>query len=125
MARIRSKDTQPEMRVRRFLSAAGLRYRLHVRTLPGCPDLVFAGRRTVVQIRGCWWHQHPGCPAARIPKTRTEWWATKFARNVARDTEVDVALVAAGWRVLVIWECETKREECLAALAEDLMSAMT
>jgi len=120
MARIRAKDTKPEMRVRRALWANGLRYRLHVRALPGCPDLVFTSRRTVVQVRGCWWHQHPGCVAAKIPRTRTAWWAAKLQRNVERDTQADAELRSAGWQVIVIWECETKRSECIAAVVDKL-----
>lgn len=120
MSRIRGKDTIPEMRVRRALWASGLRYRLHDKRLPGTPDLVFPGRRAVVFVHGCFWHCHEGCPANRIPKTRTEWWAAKLNRNRARDAEVHSALEAAGWRVFVIWECETGRRENLIALIEDL-----
>ncbi len=120
MARIRGKDTQPEMRVRRALWAAGLRYRLHDKRLPGRPDLVFPGRHTVVMIHGCFFHMHEGCANFRLPKTRTEWWAAKLARNRARDAEVRAALEAAGWRVIVVWECETERVECLEALVREL-----
>ena len=120
MARVRSKDTAPEWRVRRALWAAGLRYRLYVRSLPGCPDIVFAGRRAVVQVRGCFWHSHQGCPAARIPKSRVEWWTAKLARTVERDAESDAALAEAGWRVFVVWECETTDAERLTTLVREL-----
>ena len=120
MSRIRSKDTQPELRVRRALWAAGLRYRLHVRTLPGCPDIVFAGRRAVVQIRGCFFHAHKGCANFRLPKTRSDWCAAKLARNVERDAAADAALTAAGWRVFVVWECEIDNAERLATLVDEI-----
>jgi DNA mismatch endonuclease, patch repair protein len=124
MSRIRAKNTQPEMRVRRALWAAGLRYRLHDRRLPGCPDLVFPGRRTVIQIQGCFWHAHEGCANFRLPKTRSEWWATKLERNRARDVEVRARLEAAGWRVFVMWECETTSAGRLATLIASLRSPL-
>lgn len=120
MARIRGKDTQPEMMVRRAFWAAGLRYRLHDKRLPGNPDLVFPGRRTVVFVHGCFWHCHEGCGNFRIPKTRTEWWAAKLARNKARDAEVCARLEALGWEVVVIWECEAAVRERLTAVIERL-----
>jgi DNA mismatch endonuclease, patch repair protein len=120
MSRIRGKNTEPEMRVRRALWASGLRYRLHDRHLPGCPDLVFPARRTVIQVQGCFWHAHEGCASFRVPKTRSEWWANKFERNKARDIEVRAKLATAGWRVLVIWECETTSIGRLEALIERL-----
>lgn len=120
MARIRGKDTGPEMAVRRAFWAAGLRYRLYDKSLPGKPDLVFPGHRTVVFVHGCFWHSHEGCPNFRLPKSRTDWWAEKLARNKARDAEVRAALEAAGWRVIVVWECETEREDCLQALAREM-----
>lgn len=120
MSRIRGRDTKPEMTVRRSLWAAGLRYRLHDKRLPGNPDLVFPGRRTVVFVHGCFWHCHEGCNNFRIPKTRTEWWAVKLARNKARDEAVRTALEAAGWRVIVIWECEVADRRLLDELASKL-----
>ena len=109
MALVRSRDTKPEMRVRRALHAAGLRYRLHDRRLPGVPDLVFASRRIVVFVHGCFWHRHPGCAAARLPKSRQEFWEPKLAGNVERDKRKRAELEEEGWTVLVIWECETKQ----------------
>lgn len=104
MSRIRGRDTKPEMLVRRALHARGLRYRLHDRKLPGRPDLVFARYRATVFVHGCFWHMH-GCALSKLPATRQEFWRTKLARNATRDREAIDALEAAGWRVMVIWEC--------------------
>lgn len=123
MSRIRGKDTQPELVVRRAFWAAGLRYRLYDKRLPGSPDLVFPGRRIAVFIHGCFWHCHEGCRNFRIPKTRTEWWVAKLARNKARDAEVCAKLQAAGWRVIVIWECEVANRKLLDELANKLKMA--
>lgn len=120
MSRIRGKDTKPELAVRRALWAAGLRYRLHDKQLPGRPDLVFPKRRTVVFVHGCFWHSHEGCVKFQMPKTRADWWAAKLERNKARDTQVHAELEAAGWRVLVIWECEVADVKRLDVLAEAL-----
>lgn len=117
MALIRGRDTKPEMRVRKALHATGLRYRLHDRRLPGAPDLVFPSRRIALFVHGCFWHQHPGCTAARMPKSRLDFWEPKLAGNVARDARHMVELKAAGWTPLVIWECETRDAQRLAALA--------
>ena len=108
MSGIRGKDTRPEMLVRRYLHACGLRFRLHLGGLPGHPDLVFPRYRTVVFVHGCFWHRHTGCRLATTPATRAEFWAGKFARNVARDQSDAAALTAMGWQVLTIWECETR-----------------
>lgn len=116
MARIRGKDTVPELPVRRAVWAAGLRYRLHDRRLPGRPDLVFSGKRVAVFVHGCFWHCHEGCNRFRIPKTRTDWWMTKLGRNNARDAEVRAAIEVAGWNVVVIWECEAERPDRLEEL---------
>lgn len=107
MARIRGKDTIPELLVRRGLHALGLRYRLYGRGLPGRPDMVFRRHRAVVFTHGCFWHRH-GCTLFRWPKTRAGFWADKLRRNRERDQETLVAVSAAGWRVLVIWECALK-----------------
>lgn len=106
MSRVRSVDTKPEMLVRRTLWRAGLRYRLHDRNLPGKPDIVFKAKRVAVFVHGCFWHGHEGCPRHRIPKTRSEWWAAKIARNKERDEAAMKALTVMGWRVIVLWECE-------------------
>jgi DNA mismatch endonuclease, patch repair protein len=132
MARVKGRNTGPEMRLRRALHARGLRYRLHGAAaggkLAGSPDLVFAGRRAAVFVHGCFWHRHPGCPAASTPSTRTDYWLPKFERNVARDAVARTALRAAGWRVAVVWECALKRggvEAAADALAEWLESDAT
>lgn len=108
MSAIRGKDTRPEMLVRRYLHACGIRFRLHSRQLPGRPDIVLPRFRTVVFVHGCFWHRHPACHLASTPATRAEFWATKFSRNVERDRANASALAAMGWQVLTIWECETR-----------------
>lgn len=118
MALVRSRDTKPEMRVRKALHAAGLRYRLHDRRLPGSPDLVFPSRRVALFVHGCFWHRHEGCAAARLPKSRLEFWGPKLAGNVLRDQRQREALEADGWTVLVMWECETRDPNALRALAK-------
>ncbi len=107
MGRIRNKNTAPEMLLRRELHKRGLRFRLHRRDLPGCPDLAFPGLRAVVFVNGCFWHGHD-CPKFILPKTRTEFWAAKIARNRARDASVLEELSARGWRTRVVWECALK-----------------
>jgi len=112
MSRIRSKDMKPEMVVRRLVHAMGYRYRLHRKDLPGKPDLVFGPRRKVIFAHGCFWHQHsdPACKIARIPKSKLEYWEPKLARNTERDRQRQVELKRQGWKVLVVWECETKQK---------------
>jgi DNA mismatch endonuclease (patch repair protein) len=108
MSRVGAKDTKPEMVVRRMLHAAGYRYRLHAKDLPGKPDLVFPARRKVVFINGCFWHRHRGCAHARLPKSRTEFWTEKLERNRERDERNVEALRELGWEVLTVWECEVR-----------------
>lgn len=105
----RGKDTSPELMVRRALHAAGVRFRLHDRRLPGSPDIVLASRRMVVEVRGCWWHGH-SCLGGRQSKTRTAFWQAKVARNQARDARNEGALRDQGWEVLVAWECDLRRD---------------
>jgi DNA mismatch endonuclease (patch repair protein) len=119
MSRIRGKDTKPEMLVRHYLHAHGLRYRLHDKSLPGTPDLVLPRYRTVIFVHGCFWHAHEGCRYYVVPKTRTEFWLNKIGRNVANDFRQQAELRAQGWRVLTVWECELRpphREATLEAL---------
>lgn len=111
MAGIRGKDTRPEMLLRRSLHAAGFRYRLHCKELPGKPDLVFPRRGAVIFVHGCFWHRHPGCRFATTPATRPEFWNEKFRKNVERDLRDREALAAALWRVAIVWECALKSEE--------------
>jgi DNA mismatch endonuclease (patch repair protein) len=108
MARVRSKDTGPELIVRRLVHALGYRYRLHRIDLPGKPDMVFVGRRKVVFVHGCFWHGHRGCARARIPAANRQYWDTKIARNKARDRERTNALRRAHWGVLTLWECQLR-----------------
>jgi DNA mismatch endonuclease (patch repair protein) len=105
MSAIRGRDTKPELVVRRFLHSRGLRYRLHVRGLPGRPDLVFLRYRTVVFVHGCFWHRHRGCRFAVLPKSNRRFWLAKLSGNVRRDARHSHKLRRAGWRVLTIWEC--------------------
>ncbi|MDE8588343.1 very short patch repair endonuclease [Arthrobacter sp. NQ4] len=106
MAKIRSKDTKPEIMLRRVLHRDGLRYRLHDRQLPGKPDLVFAGRRKVIFVNGCFWHGHD-CPVgSRLPKSNTQFWADKRLRNQERDARQRIQLREQGWNYLDVWECE-------------------
>lgn len=107
MALIHARDTKPELAVRRLLHGLGYRYRLHVGALPGRPDLVFASRRKVIFVHGCFWHQHASatCKLARLPKSRLDFWLPKLERNRERDRETRAALRRLGWRALVVWEC--------------------
>jgi DNA mismatch endonuclease (patch repair protein) len=118
MSKVRSRDTQPEMRVRHALHALGLRYRLHRKDLPGSPDVVFPRQQVAVFVHGCFWHQHPGCKRASIPETRRKFWSAKLKKNVERDCAALSALEIAGWSVEVIWECETKNSAVLTGRAE-------
>lgn len=106
MAAIPSKDTGPEMIVRKLVHSLGYRYRLHSAKLPGKPDLVFPGRHKAIFVHGCFWHRHKGCPKTSIPMTRIEFWREKFQANVARDRRVKHMLEEDGWNVLVLWQCE-------------------
>lgn len=114
MAKVRSKDTKPEMAVRRLVHGMGYRYRLHCAALPGRPDLAFASRKKAILVHGCFWHGHAGCPAHRIPKTRRAYWKAKIEGNQARDKLARGRLKRLGWGTMVVWECETKRPEKLA-----------
>lgn len=109
MSQIKGKDTKPEMLVRRFLHAKGFRYKLHDKTLPGKPDLVLPRYKTVIFIHGCFWHGHQHCRYYVIPKTRTEWWVNKINGNIANDRKAEALLAQAGWKVIIIWECELKK----------------
>lgn len=110
MSRIRGRDTKPEILVRKGLHSRGLRYRLHDRTLPGRPDLVFPKYRTVIFVHGCFWHLH-GCSLSKLPETHEEFWRQKLTTNKSRDAEVVTKLMADGWRVLLIWECAIRGRE--------------
>ena len=111
MRAVKRAHTAPEMIVRQELHALGLRFRLHRRDLPGSPDIVLPRLRTVIFVHGCFWHRHSDCRYATRPKTRQEYWLPKFAANIERDARKEAQLQALGWRVLLVWECETKRRE--------------
>lgn len=106
MASIRSKNTKPERAIRRFLFSLGYRFRIHRKDLPGSPDIVFMSRKKAIFINGCFWHLHPGCSKARLPKTNQDYWIPKLERNRLRDRSSSEALLSMGWEVLTIWECE-------------------
>jgi DNA mismatch endonuclease (patch repair protein) len=108
MSQIRSKNTKPEMLVRKFLHACGFRFRLHAKDLPGKPDLVLPKFKTVIFVHGCFWHGHDNCRYYVIPKTRTEWWLNKINRNKENDRKAIDKLESAGWRIIEIWECQIK-----------------
>ena len=107
MSRIRGRDTKPEMQIRRGLHARGLRFRLHVRDLPGRPDLVFPRHQAAILVHGCFWHGHD-CPLFRMPASRAEFWSAKIASNKTRDVRAHAALQQLGWRILTVWECSLK-----------------
>jgi DNA mismatch endonuclease (patch repair protein) len=113
MRMIRSKDTSPELTVRRLVHGMGYRYRLHVASLPGKPDLVFPRLKKIVEIRGCFWHQHPGCIDSHIPKSRADYWKPKLACNQSRDAANERHLRSEGWTTLVLWECEITHRHLL------------
>jgi DNA mismatch endonuclease (patch repair protein) len=123
MARIKGKDTAPEHRARRAAHALGLRFRLHRRDLPGTPDMVLPSRRVALFVHGCFWHQHAGCGKARRPQTRPDYWAAKFKANTERDVRTSATLAAAGWRVVVLWECETEDADRLRRLIGERVGA--
>ena len=109
MSRIRSKNTKPEMALRTALFKAGYRYRLHAKHLPGKPDLVLPKYKTVIFVHGCFWHLHENCRDGRLPKSKLEYWEPKLNRNVERDNIHQNALLSLGWKVIVVWECEIKK----------------
>src|SRR5687767_2972175 len=113
MARIRSKNTSPEMIIRRLVYEMGFRYRLHVAHLPGKPDVVFTRLKKIIDVRGCFWHQHKGCIDSHIPKSRHKYWHPKLNKNKERDKRNEAKLRAEGWNILTLWECELKDVEPL------------
>jgi len=108
MARVKSKGTRPEMVVRRLLFSLGYRYRLHDRSLPGSPDIVFKRKKKAIFVHGCFWHRHDGCALARLPKSRLDFWIPKLEGNRERDARKLLQLKSLGWDAFVIWECELK-----------------
>ena len=113
---------KPEVRVRQAAYGLGYRFRLHRRDLPGKPDLTFIGRKKVIFVHGCFWHQHPHCIDGRIPQSNLKYWRPKLARNITRDAEHLLVLRRAGWCALVVWECETKNHKRLDARLRRFLS---
>lgn len=123
MASIRSKNTGPERAVRSALHALGYRFRLHRSDLPGTPDLVFPARRKVIFVHGCFWHNHPHCPLARVPHSRVDYWRRKLSTNVARDARDQQALGSLGWEVITVWECELGDFETLLSRVRSFLDS--
>lgn len=124
MSRIRSRDTIPEIAVRRLVHGLGFRFRLHNSQLPGRPDLVLARYKIAIFVHGCFWHQHNGCIDCSKPGTNQSYWAPKLVRNVERDAVNRSQLISAGWKVITVWECETRRLDGLQKkLVKKLQSA--
>jgi len=122
MARVKAKDTLPEMIVRRAAHKLGYRFRLHRPDLPGTPDLVFPKLRKIILVHGCFWHLHEGCKKSKLPMTSREFWQRKLARNCERDKESLQLLTDAGWTVLTLWECELSNQEALLARIASFLS---
>jgi len=122
MSGIKGKNSAPEMKVRRLLFAAGFRFRLHRRDLPGTPDIAMPGRKIVIFVHGCFWHAHRGCKYAKTPSTRTDFWTAKLQANIDRDKRAFNKLASLGWRVLCIWECATRNSQALPSLAEQVVA---
>lgn len=123
MSHIKGKDTSIEVEVRKYLFAQGFRFRKNVRNLPGKPDIVLPKYRAVVFVHGCFWHRHPGCKYAYIPKTRPEFWQEKFEKNVQNDALHKQELIDAGWKVFIIWECQLRgnqKDVTLHSLTDNL-----
>ncbi len=114
MSKIRSQDTSPELIVRRLVHGMGYRFRLHVASLPGKPDIVLARLKSIIEVRGCFWHQHPGCIDSHVPKSHKQYWEPKLQRNQRRDKENGRSLRKLGWRVYIVWECETRESTKLS-----------
>ena len=118
MSAIKSKNTKPEIAVRKLLHSMGYRFRLHRKDLPGSPDIVLPKYKTVIFVHGCFWHRHENCKYASIPKTRKEFWESKFKANVKRDLEIQEKIKNIGWQSVVVWECEIKNEKIKDKLLE-------
>lgn len=121
MARVRQRDTKPEIAVRRAAHTMGFRFRLQRRDLPGRPDLVFPRLRKALFVHGCFWHSHPGCKWATVPKTRTEYWDAKLAANRERDARVEHEVAELGWDVGIVWECETRDADLLESRLREFL----
>lgn len=122
MAAVHSRDTGPEMAVRKIVHALGYRYRLHDPKLPGRPDLVFASRHKTIFVHGCFWHRHIGCKYTTTPKTRRAFWESKFSSNVSRDRRTRRELRKMGWEVLTVWQCELRNPEKLKGRLDEFLA---
>lgn len=120
MSRIKNKNTRPEMLVRRFLFARGFRYRLNDKKLPGKPDIVLPKYKTVIFVNGCFWHGHENCRYFKLPDIRTEWWREKIEGNVQNDIKKHTLLADAGYKVIVVWECEVKNKTVYSKLLDEI-----
>lgn len=125
MSRIKAKNTAPELIVRRLIFGMGYRYRIHSNKLPGHPDLAFPGRKKVIFVNGCFWHGHEGCRYGSLPKTNTEFWETKISRNKKRDIENIALLDLMGWKVLTVWQCQTKDRTKLEVILKNFLNEQT
>jgi DNA mismatch endonuclease, patch repair protein len=123
MSRIKGKDTKPEKLVRSLLHGMGYRFRLHVSELPGKPDIVLARHRKVVLVNGCFWHGHGACRKGKLPKSNSEFWEEKIGKNIERDRKVRRLLQREGWKVLTVWECQTKNGSKLASKLESFLES--
>jgi DNA mismatch endonuclease, patch repair protein len=121
MALVRTRDTKPELTLRRILHHSGLRYRVNLKGLPGSPDIVFQRKRIAIFVHGCFWHRHARCPATTTPKTNTAYWQNKFSENRVRDRKVRRYLRRLGWDVIVVWECQLKSRSKLERLSNALL----
>lgn len=124
MSSIRAKNTQPEIVVRKILHRLGFRFRLHVAGMPGTPDIVLPKHRTAIFVHGCFWHRHDCALGRAAPESRAEFWQSKFRSTLKRDLEVREELQTAGWRIIVVWECETKTAKKKEALVERLKAEL-
>jgi DNA mismatch endonuclease (patch repair protein) len=125
MSRIKSKNTKPEILVRSLLHRAGYRFRLHVKDLPGTPDIVLPRHELAIFVHGCFWHRHSNCKFAYQPKSRTDFWAAKFRNNVERHRKVVMQLQELGWKVILVWECETSDSNKILTRIADALSSRT
>ena len=125
MRRVRSLNTSPELAVRQLLHSCGYRFRLHVRNLPGKPDIVLPKHRIVVLVHGCFWHRHKNCKNATVPESNAAYWQNKFSKNVLRDRRIRRELRRLGWRVITVWECQVKRPSFFLRKIEKVASGIT
>ncbi len=124
MSRIKGRDTKPEIRLRSALHREGLRFRVCRNDMPGRPDIVFPRQKLAIQVRGCFWHQHSGCKAGRIPSSNLDYWKPKLEANAKRDAEKDTELRSLGWQVLVFWECEIRKDDLIEQIVRDVKAQL-